>query len=94
MCPLINTEGLIKEPQEEEDEEEEPQEDEDEEKFTSLPSGIVDQNNNVSIVVEILSPIANPREELNKLVGCDDIKKRMDELVALTTYNKTTVCKI
>ena len=77
------------EPQEEEDEDEEPQEDEDDEEFTSLPSGIVDQNNNVSIVVEILPPIANPREELNKLVGCDDIKKRMDELVALTTYNKT-----
>ena len=38
--------------------------------------------------VKILRPLAQPREELDKLVGCDDIKRRMDELVALTSYNK------
>lgn len=55
---------------------------------TQFPSGIIEQNNNVIVKVEILRPIANPREELDKLVGCGDIKKRMDELVALTSYNK------
>ena len=52
------------------------------------PTGVIEQNNNISVRVDILRPIANPREELDKLVGCDDIKRRMDELVALTTYNK------
>ena len=50
--------------------------------------GEIEQNGTISVKVEILRPIANPREELDKLVGCDDIKRRMDELVALTSYNK------
>ena len=54
-----------------------------------LPSGDVEQNANITVKVEILRPLANPREELDRLVGCDDIKRRMDELVALTSYNKT-----
>lgn len=54
----------------------------------SFPDGEVEQNNNISVKVEILRPIPNPREELDKLVGCADIKRRMDELVALTRYNK------
>jgi SpoVK/Ycf46/Vps4 family AAA+-type ATPase len=53
-----------------------------------FPSGEVEQNMNVSVKVDVLRPIANPREELDKLVGCADIKRRMDELVALTSYNK------
>lgn len=53
-----------------------------------LPDGEIEQNGNISVKVEILRPIANPREELDKLVGCEDIKQRMDELVALTSYNK------
>ena len=35
-----------------------------------------------------MRPIDNPREELDRLVGCNDIKQRMDELVNLTSYNK------
>ena len=35
-----------------------------------------------------MRPIVNPREELDKLVGCSEIKQRMDELVKLTSYNK------
>ena len=54
----------------------------------SIPDGEIEQNQNISVKVEVLRPIANPREELNKLVGCSDIKRRMDELVALTSYNK------
>ena len=53
-----------------------------------FPDGEIEQNQNISVKVEILHPIANPREELEKLVGCADIKRRMDELVALTSYNK------
>ena len=54
----------------------------------SFPDGEIEQNQNISVKVEILRPIPNPREELDKLVGCMDIKHRMDELVALTSYNK------
>ena len=54
----------------------------------SFPNGEIGLNQNVRIKVEILRPIPNPREELDKLVGCADIKRRMDELVALTRYNK------
>lgn len=55
---------------------------------TTFPSGEIEQNMNFSVKVDILHPIPNPRQELEKLIGCDDIKKRMDELVALTSYNK------
>lgn len=54
----------------------------------TFPDGEIEQNQNMSVKVEILRPIANPREELDKLVGCDEIKQRMDELVNLTCYNK------
>lgn len=53
-----------------------------------LPSGFIEQNNNITIKVDILPPIKNPRAELDKLVGCQDIKKHIDELLALTRYNK------
>ena len=51
-------------------------------------TGIVEQNQNVSVKVDILPPIDNPQDELEKLVGCADIKRHMEELVALTSYNK------
>ena len=54
----------------------------------SIPDGNIEQNDKISVKVEIMHPIANPREELDKLVGCNGIKKRLDELVALTGYNK------
>lgn len=54
----------------------------------SIPDGNIMQNDKISVKAEILRPISNPREELDKLVGCTDIKRRMDELVALTGYNK------
>ena len=55
---------------------------------SSFPSGEIEQNQNLSVKVEILRPIANPSEELDKLVGCSEIKQRMDELIELTCYNK------
>ena len=69
------------EDEEDEDIEEDPEEE-------SFPDGEIEQNQAISVKVNILRPIANPREELDKLVGCADIKRRMDELVALTSYNK------
>ena len=54
----------------------------------SFPDGTIEQNDKISVKVEVLRPIPNPREELDKLVGCADIKQRMDELVALTHYNR------
>ena len=71
--------------EDEEDPEEDVEEDPEEEFF---PNGEIEQNLNVNVKVDILRPIANPRKELDKLVGCADIKRRMDELVALTSYNK------
>ena len=53
-----------------------------------LPGDVIEQNQNVRVKVEILRPIDNPQEELQKLVGCGNIKKRIDELVALTSYNR------
>ena len=55
---------------------------------SSFPSGEIEQNQNLSVKVEILRPIANPQEELDKLVGCHEIKQRMNELIELTCYNK------
>jgi len=52
------------------------------------PFGEVQQNGNVSVKVEILRPIPHPREELDRLVGCDSIKRRMDELLSLVRYNR------
>ena len=69
-------------------EEPEPQEPQEPETPTTKCETI-DQNLGLSVDIEILDPIDNPREELDKLIGCGDIKRRMDELVALTTYNKT-----
>ena len=53
-----------------------------------FPTGEIEQNNNINVKVEVLRPIANPHEELDKLVGCTGIKRRMDELIALTRYNQ------
>lgn len=56
----------------------------------AIPDGYIEQNQNVTICVEILRPISDPQKELDKLVGCTEIKKCMAELIALTKYNKLT----
>ena len=58
------------------------------EEDVSFPDGEIQQNPNVNVKVEIIRPIPNPREELDRLVGCNDIKHRMEELLNLTSYNK------
>ncbi len=48
---------------------------------------LADSQNNFKAKVTILKPLPNPRAELEKLVGCQDIKNRIDELLALNRYN-------
>lgn len=48
----------------------------------------VEQNGTMKVSVKILLPIKNPRKELDRLVGCGSIKRRMEELLSLTKYNK------
>lgn len=48
----------------------------------------IEQNLGLSVQVKIVRPIPNPQEELDKLVGCTEIKQRINELLALTKYNK------
>lgn len=81
--------GAAEADDEEEDREEEASADADDlVDDVQIPDGEIEQNQTLSVEVKILRPLANPREELDKLVGCDDIKRRMDELVALTSYNR------
>jgi hypothetical protein len=37
---------------------------------------------------EILQPLPSPRKELEQMVGCQHIKKQVDDLIALSRYNK------
>jgi SpoVK/Ycf46/Vps4 family AAA+-type ATPase len=61
--------------------------DEDEDDTPTVSSGEIEQNDTHSVKVQILHPIKNARKELDRLVGCRDIKRRMDELLSLTRYN-------
>jgi len=82
--PFDNTE----EEETEDDETEDDETDKDTGDDTLFPDGEIEQNGNVCVKVDILRPITNPREELDRMVGCREIKQRMDELVSLTYYNK------
>lgn len=67
------------------DVEEKPDDNEDD--TPTVSSGEIEQNDTHSVKVQILHPIKNARKELDRLVGCRDIKRRMDELLSLTRYN-------
>ena len=60
---------------------------EDEDDTPTVTDGEIEQNDTHSVKVQILNPIKNARKELDRLVGCRDIKRRMDELLSLTRYN-------
>ena len=45
----------------------------------------------ISQHVDILYPFKHPMEELNKMVGCEDIKKRLIEFKSLAEYNKACI---
>ena len=84
LSEFIGKMDLEKAEEEAEGEKNEEQEDE----VLDLPSGIIEQNAAISVNVQVLPPLKNPKAELDKLVGCQDIKRRLDELLALTRYNK------
>ena len=67
---------------------------EDEDDTPTVTDGEIEQNDTHSVKVQILNPIKNARKELDRLVGCRDIKRRMDELLSLTRYNsmKREIC--
>lgn len=45
----------------------------------------------ISQHIDILRPFKHPMEELNKLVGCENIKKRLIEFKSLAEYNKACI---
>ena len=59
---------------------------------TEIPDGDVEQGANTTVHVEVLKPLKHPEEELDKLVGCADIRKRMEELTELSRYNRMMQC--
>ena len=61
--------------------------DDDDDEGETYPSGIVRLGPS-TVRVQVLKPMENPREELNKLVGCKGIKERIDELITLNEYNQ------
>ena len=44
--------------------------------------------NRIAVGVTVLPPIPNPTAELEKMVGCDEIKRKIMDLKSLTEYNK------
>lgn len=57
----------------------------------NFPSGTMRLGQNKIINVEILKPLPSPREELEKMVGCQNIKTQISDLIELTKYNKWMV---
>ncbi|MBQ9362979.1 MAG: AAA family ATPase [Bacteroidaceae bacterium] len=62
--------------------------DEEDNPTDDIPDDEFEIGNYTSVKVEILPPLKNPHKELNKLIGCKNIKQRIDELIRLTHYNK------
>ncbi len=56
--------------------------------ISQFPSGAVRLNQNKVINVEIIKPIKSPHKELEKMVGCQNIKMQISNLIELTRYNK------
>lgn len=52
-----------------------------------FPDGSIKLSENNTVKVEVLTPVAHPREELAKLVGCQNIKSQISDLLDLTAYN-------
>lgn len=40
-----------------------------------------------TVPVEILPPISYPQDELDRMVGCDNVKRQINDLLTLTRYN-------
>ncbi len=52
-----------------------------------LPPNVI-KVNKLTTPVTILPPLPNPTAELEKMVGCDEIKRKIMDLKSLTEYNK------
>lgn len=52
-----------------------------------LPPNVI-KVNKLTTPVTILPPLSNPTAELDNMVGCDEIKRKIMDLKSLTTYNK------
>ena len=63
-------------------------EDEDDWEWDDYPDGEVELNDHAKIQLRILYPEPHPLQALERLEGCADIKARIDELVALTAFNR------
>ena len=50
-------------------------------------TGSITFNQGNVVNIEILDPISSPRKELSKLVGCQNIKSQISDLLELTRYN-------
>lgn len=72
----------------EEEEEEDDDLDLDDLNLEDFPEGSIKLSENAQVKVEVLRPIAHPREELDKLVGCQNIKAQINDLLDLTAYNR------
>lgn len=53
----------------------------------NLPPNVI-KVNKLTTPVTILPPLTNPTAELEKMVGCDEIKRKIMDLKSLTEYNK------
>lgn len=61
--------------------------------LSQFPQGAVSLGHKEVISVEILQPLASPRKELEKLVGCQNIKTQINDLLELTRYNHSMRCR-
>lgn len=55
---------------------------------SDFPSGAINLSQKRVVNVEILKPMPSPREELEKMVGCQNIKSQISDLLELTKYNR------
>lgn len=71
------------------DKEDDDGEDDTDHMFDEFLSGMgeVSQNNDMKVKVQILPPCKTPYKKLENLVGCADIKHRMEDLISLSRYN-------
>ena len=69
------------------DDEDENEEADDEDDW-AFPDGEIEINDHTKIQLRILHPVKHPCEELDRLTGCADIKARIDELIALSAFNR------
>lgn len=81
-----NDDELNDENDEDDDDDEKDDTDQTLEEFLSS-IGEVSQNNEMKVKVQILPPNKTPDKKLAELVGCADIKHRMEDLISLSRYN-------